>query len=159
MPEPIMIAIFAIMSKVTAYYHIVFCTKAREMTIPLSYKEDVYRFIWSEIKKHKCDLLRIGGIQNHVHMLINLHPTMALAKLMQEIKSRSSAWMNADARFVGFRGWADDYYACTISPELRYRVCEYIRNQEMHHKVTAVDDEFSDMYRYADIEYDSRDLK
>ena len=74
------------MSKVTAYYHIVFCTKRREMTIPLAYKEDLYRFIWKEIKDLKCDLIRIGGIQNHVHILLNLHPTVALATLMQNIK-------------------------------------------------------------------------
>ena len=151
--------IFAIMSKVTAYYHIVFCTKAREMTIPLANKEDVYRFIWKEIQKLNCKLLRIGGIQNHVHMLINLHPSVALARLMQNVKGRSSTWMGDDLRFKNFKGWAADYYACTISPEAKYNVCEYIKSQEMHHLGTSVDDEFANMYRFADIEYDSRDLK
>ena len=93
--------IFAIMSKVTAYYH---------------NKEDVYRFIWKEIQKLNCKLLRIGGIQNHVHMLINLHPSVALARLMQNVKGRSSTWMGDDLRFKNFKGWAADYYACTISP-------------------------------------------
>ena len=81
------------MSKVAAYYHIVFCTKRQEMTIPLQYKEDVYRFIWKVISDSKCTLIRIGGIQNHVHILLNLHPTVALANLIQSIKSLSSGWI------------------------------------------------------------------
>ncbi len=78
------------MSKVSALYHIVFCTKYREMTLTDSYLEDVYRFIWSEVKKQKCTLLRIGGIANHVHMLVELNPTTALASFMRAIKSDSS---------------------------------------------------------------------
>lgn len=57
------------MSKIAAYYHIVFCTKSREMTIPLEYAEDVYRFIWRIITDSKRKLIRIGGIQNHIHIL------------------------------------------------------------------------------------------
>ncbi len=150
--------IFAIMSKVTAYYHIVFCTKGREMTIPSEFKEDVYRFIWKEIQKLNCKLLRIGGIQNHVHMLVNLHPTVALARLMQNVKGRSSTWMGEDGRFRHFRGWAADYYACSISPEAKYAVCEYIKNQEMHHLGTPAEVEFERMYHFADVKYDPRDL-
>lgn len=147
------------MSKVTAYYHIVFCTKSREATIPLAYKEDLYRFIWRQIKDLKCDLLRIGGIQNHVHMLINLHPTESLSHLMQTIKAKSSFWMKADARFVNFRGWAADYYACTISPDVKGVVCEYIKNQETHHLGRPVNDELAGMYGYAGLIYDERDLR
>ncbi|MBO5269117.1 MAG: IS200/IS605 family transposase [Muribaculaceae bacterium] len=146
------------MSKVTAYYHIVFCTKRREMTIPLAYKEDLYRFIWKEIKDLKCDLIRIGGIQNHVHILLNLHPTVALATLMQNIKSHSSAWMNSDARFDSFNGWAAEYFACTISPEQKTAVIEYIKGQEQHHLCHAIDDEFKRMYRYVNLPYDERDM-
>ena len=67
------------MSKVTALYHIVFCTRCRRMSIPLEYKEDLYRFIWKECTdEFNSKLLRIGGIQNHVHLLVNLHPSVSL---------------------------------------------------------------------------------
>lgn len=147
------------MSKVTAYYHIVFCTKYREMTIPLEHKDDLYRFIWKKIKDMGCDLLRIGGIQNHVHLLINLHPTVNLSRLMQDIKGHSSGWMKNDRRFIRFRGWAADYYACTISPEQKTTVVEYIKRQEHHHLGAPLDKEFDRMYRYAGLRYDERDLK
>ncbi|MDE6280127.1 MAG: transposase, partial [Paramuribaculum sp.] len=54
------------MSKVLAYYHIVFCTKERRMTLPLSQCEHLYRYIWRELTDCNCLLLRIGGIQNHI---------------------------------------------------------------------------------------------
>ncbi len=74
------------MSKVKALYHIVFCTKRRQMTISETHSEDVYRFIWNIIKESRSKLLRIGGIQNHIHLLIDLNPSIALSSLMRDIK-------------------------------------------------------------------------
>ena len=147
------------MSKVAAYYHIVFCTKRREMTIPSQYKEDVYRFIWRIISDAKCRLIRIGGIQNHVHVLVDLHPTMTLSGLVQSIKSLSSGWMRNDSRFRNFEGWAAGYYACSISPGDRLRIIEYIKSQELHHQSHHIDDEVRLLYRDADIDYDERDMR
>ena len=147
------------MSKVTAYYHIVFCTKERRMTIPLSMKDDVYRFIWKQVTDLKCELIRIGGIQNHIHLFINLHPSVALATLMQNIKSRSSGWMKSDGRFPDFSGWAADYYACTLAPEGKRNLMEYIKTQEKHHLGVALNEELINMCRYSDIEYDARDMR
>lgn len=151
--------IFAnVMSKVRALYHIVFCTKRREKTIPLNVKEDLYRFIWRKIEDSRCHLLRIGGVQDHVHILIDLHPTVSLSGLMQTIKGSSSNWMRTDPRFRAFDGWASDYYACTISPDARMGVIEYIKNQEHHHLGGAISDELVHLYKYADLNFDSRDL-
>lgn len=92
------------MSKVLAYYHIVFCTKERRMTLPLDQCEHLYRFIWKELTDNNCRLIRIGGIQNHIHMLIELHPSVALSRLMQDIKSHLGGWLKKDGRFPDFTG-------------------------------------------------------
>lgn len=147
------------MSKVKALYHIVFCTKGRRMTIPLEHREDLYRFIWRKIVDSQCKLLRIGGIQNHIHILLDLHPTVALADLVKNVKGTSSAWMKTDSRFKLFEGWASEYYGCSVSPETSGKVCDYIKNQEYHHLGTSTDDELVDMYRYAELYYDDRDLR
>ncbi len=146
------------MSKVAAYYHIVFCTKAREMTIPEARKEDMYRFIWKEIVDLKCRLLRIGGIANHVHILIDLHPSVALADLMKKVKGKSSTWMGCTPGFISFKGWASEYFASTVSPETRFNVIEYIKNQEQHHYGVGFEDEIKGMYRIADLPYHELDL-
>lgn len=147
------------MSKVKALYHIVFCTKSRMNTIPMEHREDLYRFIWKEIVNQQCRLLRINGIQNHLHLLIDLNPTVALATFMQNIKGHSSLWLKRDSRFPHFVGWAAEYYACTISPEQQNAVIEYIKSQPEHHNAVAFDDEIVGMYAFADLPYDDRDMK
>lgn len=147
------------MSKVAAYYHIVFCTKAREMTIPKDRREDMYRFMWKEIKDLNCRLLRIGGIANHVHILIDLHPSVALADLMKNVKGRSSTWMGRTQGFLSFKGWASEYFASTVSPENRFAVADYIRGQEKHHYGVVFEDEIKDMYMMADLQYHDKDMQ
>lgn len=146
------------MSKVAAYYHIVFCTKAREMTIPKDRRDDMYRFIWKEVQNIGCRLLRIGGIANHVHMLIDLHPSVALADLMKNVKGKSSTWMGHSQGFLSFKGWASEYFASTVSPEQKYIVIEYIKGQEAHHYGADFADEIKDMYRIADLPYHENDM-
>ena len=58
------------MSAVNSLYHIVINTYRREMTIPYETSEHMYRYIWSIINSRKCKLYRIGGIGNHIHMLL-----------------------------------------------------------------------------------------
>lgn len=146
------------MSKVLAYYHIVFCTKRREMTIPTDLKDDLYRFIRSVINDLNCTLIRIGGISNHVHLLVDLHPSVSLAELVKNIKGKSSGWMNRDSRFPAFCGWARDYFASTVSSDMKQRVIAYINGQEEHHKGANLDDEFRKLHSYAGLEYDVRDM-
>ncbi len=141
------------MSKVAAYYHIVFCTKNRAKTIPLQFKNDLYRFIWSIVRGHNCRLLRIGGIQDHLHLLIDLRPTVALAALIRDIKANSSAFLKKDPRFRGFEGWAAEYYASTLRPEDADGVIHYIANQEAHHKTGNTDDELRMMCKTAFLDY------
>ncbi len=147
------------MSKVKALYHIVFCTKRREMSIPPKLKDDVYRFIWRKIEDLNCKLIRIGGIQNHIHMLVNLHPSVSMSELMKQVKGLSSSWMQSDPRFSTFHGWAADYYACTIAPDAMDPVIEYIKNQELHHIGEPFDNEIIKLYQYSRENYDDRDLK
>ena len=146
------------MSKVCALYHIVFCTKQREMTLPEEYLPDVYRFIWSVIDNNRCRLLRIGGIGNHVHILLDLTPTRTLSDVVREIKSLSSGWLKNDKRFPMFRGWAAEYFAKSISPENKSAVINYIMTQKEHHSATELDNEIRNMASDMGVAYDTRDL-
>ncbi len=139
------------MSKVNALYHIVFCTKNRRMTIPPEYAEDLYRFIWNMLRSKDCHLYRISGIENHIHMLINLSSTVALAPLMRDIKAKSSGWLRTDHRFAGFDNWAKEYFAATIAYKDRGRVIDYIKGQREHHHGRPFDDELEALMRDEDM--------
>ena len=131
------------MSKVSAIYHVVFCTYQRKMTIPSEECEHLYRFIWKTVQNKKCKLIRIGGIANHLHLLIWLNPQVALSDLMRQIKSESSKWLLADERFPLFEKWGHEYYAATLGYEDCDSVIEYIKSQPVHH----ADMEFSNEIR------------
>lgn len=86
------------MSKVRALYHIVFGTHKHVPSISDEFRKDLYMMILGIIKNYKAKgqssrLIRIGGIEDHVHLLIDLHSMMALAPLVGEIKRCSSLWM------------------------------------------------------------------
>lgn len=119
------------MSRVNSLHHIVFNTYQRERTIPLAERRHLYAFLHSIITANHCSTLRIGGTDNHVHLLIDLHPTKALSWLVGELKRSSSVWMKQSGRFLGFHGWAHEYFATSISASGKESVIRYIMDQDI----------------------------
>ena len=125
------------MSKTRIMCHIVFGTKARENSINPEHKQELYNYIAGIIKKKGCYVDCINGIEDHVHMLIDLNPTQALADMMEVVKSGSSNWLKRNPDFIRFKGWGSGYYAVSVSPD-RVKSCrDYIKNQEKHHHDTG----------------------
>ena len=63
-------------------YHIVFATKNRERVLDKSHREDLFRYIWGIVNNHNCHLFRLNGVEDHLHILTSVHPTVALADLV-----------------------------------------------------------------------------
>jgi REP element-mobilizing transposase RayT len=97
------------MSAVTAIYHIVINTYRREMTLPLAACESLYRYIARVVQNSQSTLYAINGIENHIHLLVNLHPSVRLSDLVRDIKLSSSQWIkqNRDS-FPQFAGWGKE---------------------------------------------------
>ena len=74
------------------FYHIVFRTEDSARTLPLEHSEELYKYIWGIVKNQKTHLYRINGMEEHVHMLTDLHPTVALSDFIKDIKVASSMW-------------------------------------------------------------------
>jgi putative transposase len=85
-------------------YQVIFATKNREETIPETHCTDLYKYIWGVIDNKKCKLHRINGVSDHIHIAIDLHPTIALASLVKDIKLSSSDWMKEKTEFELFNG-------------------------------------------------------
>ena len=115
-------------------YHIIFRTKNSALTLPLSDSEELYRYIWGIIKNKKGRLLRINGTENHIHILSDLSPTVALANYVREIKTYSSHWLKKHPKFPMFDGWAEGYAALTYAWRDKDTIVNYIKNQREHHK-------------------------
>lgn len=146
------------MSRVTSLYHIVFATKKREQTITPRNREALYRYIWTIISGSNSVLYRIGGVSDHVHILLDLHPTVSLSTLVRDIKSRSSSWMKQSGLFVDFSGWASEYFAASVSYANKNGVIEYIKSQPQHHAKVQLDDELRRLVNDAGLDYTSFDF-
>ena len=133
------------MSKTHIYCHIVFGTKKRERTIFVDQKKELYKYIWGVVRNNKCSLLRINGGEDHIHLLIDLHPSIALANLVRDIKTSSSFWIRETRTLSHFNGWGREYYASSVSPQETDHCVEYIKSQEQHHNICNFDDELKDM--------------
>ena len=134
------------MSQVRAIYHIVICTLERHGGIKRENEEALYRFIWDIVKQNKSYLIRIGGMEDHIHILLDLYPDIALSKLVQNIKRQSSHWMKSCGLFPDFKGWGKGYFAATRSESDKDTQIEYIKNQKIHHQTQNSLSELQQLY-------------
>ncbi|MBR5436931.1 MAG: IS200/IS605 family transposase [Muribaculaceae bacterium] len=134
------------MSTVKSLYHIVINTKRREMTISEANKRYLYAYLFGIIKNYNCTLIRMNGIANHIHLLIDLSVEISLSNFMRELKRSSSIWLKSQRElFPTFDGWGKEYYAFSCGQSQVDSIVEYIKNQETHHNVATFEDEIANM--------------
>ena len=139
-------------------YHIVFSTKNRQPAIKKDRRDDFYAYVWGIHKKLKCHLCRIGGIEDHVHILTALHPTLSLAEYVEKIKTGSTNWIRRERVYPGWPGWQDGHGAFTVSWKDRDAVIDYIKNQAAHHEKVEWLDEYRALLEQNGVAYDERYL-
>jgi REP element-mobilizing transposase RayT len=115
------------------YYHIVFSTRQRECTLIESGREALYRYVWGITQNRHGHLYRINAVEDHLHLLCDLHPTIHLSDLVKEIKGGSSYIIRHKNLFPKFSSWQDGYGAFTHSAREKDQIIEYIKNQQEHH--------------------------
>ena len=142
------------MSAVTAIYHIVINTHRRELTLPLASSDQLYRYIARVVQNTQSTLFAINGIENHIHLLINLHPSVRLSDLVRDIKLSTSQWIkqNRDL-FPQFAGWGKECGAFTYALRDKEMVANYMKNQRVHHQRESFEDEYRKHLLNAGIEW------
>jgi len=140
------------------YYQIVFATKHREPTINEKNESELYKYIWGIIKNKKCQLHRINGMPDHIHIFCDLHPSINLSDLVKDIKVSTNLWIKQSGLFPEFVGWQDGYGAFTYSIREKDMVINYIKNQKQHHKKETFEDEFRKLLNEHGIEFDEKYL-
>jgi REP element-mobilizing transposase RayT len=137
-------------------YHLIFRTKDSRKTLVQEHSKELYGYLMGIIKNKNCFLYRINGMQDHLHILSDLHPTIALADYMRDIKTSSSIWLKQSGKFPEFDGWADGYAALTYSWKDKDVIVNYIKNQQEHHKKESFNDELRRLLIEYGIEVDER---
>ncbi len=137
-------------------YHLIFRTKDSRKTLVVNHSRDLYAYIMGYINNRKCTLYRINGMEDHVHILCDLHPTIALADYIRDLKTSSSVWLKQTGRFPFFTGWADGYAALTYAWMDKDRIVRYIMRQQEHHKTETFEDELRRLLIEQGVQIDDR---
>jgi REP element-mobilizing transposase RayT len=134
-------------------YHIVFATKYRRPTIENFMCERLYEYMGGTLRAKKGHLIEIGGMADHVHVLVRLSPSLAVADVIRDVKANASRWMNEQAEMVPSFEWQKGYGAFTVSYSRIGSVQDYIRNQEEHHRRQSFQEEYIEFLKRHDIEF------
>jgi putative transposase len=137
-------------------YQIVFSTKKREKTLKKENRTELYQYIWGILRNKKCHLYRINGVEDHLHIIMHLHPTIALSSLIKDIKVASSGHIKEKGLFPDFQGWQEGYGAFTYSIGAKDALIEYVKNQEAHHAQFSYQDELRGLLEEHGVEFDEK---
>jgi len=140
------------------FYQIVFGTKNRKPTIAKEHDEELYKYIWGIIKNKNGKLYRINGMEDHIHIMSDLHPSVSLSDYIKDIKIASNLWMKESGKFPAFEGWQNNYGAFTYSIKEKDTIINYIKNQKENHKSETFYDEFKRLLIENEIEFDEKYL-
>ncbi len=136
------------------YYHITFATRGRQPLLNAAIKEQVFHFIRNKCKRLGLYLHSIGGIQDHIHMLIYIPPKLAVADAVGQIKGSSSFFVNKELAGDSELYWQHGYCVITVSEDNFQRVNNYIENQEDHHQGNSLWNELEDINQGVNDEID-----
>jgi REP element-mobilizing transposase RayT len=146
------------MSYVSSYFHCVFSTKGRCRFITPKLRERLWPFLGGIARQNKMKAIEIGGIEDHVHLLLSLPPTLSIAKALQLIKGGSSKWVHETFPDQRLFAWQEKYGAFGVSVSQLDNVIKYIKRQEEHHRKTTFQEEFLALLKKHRIPYDERYL-
>lgn len=144
-------------SLVQVYLHIVFSTKQRQPYLSDQVlREKLYGYLAGICKNLDCPALKIGGVEDHIHLLTRQAKTVAISDFLRELKRSSSTWIKTQSRELSSFHWRDGYGAFSISPSHVKQVETYIANQEQHHRKESFQDEFRRLCKKYGVAIDER---
>jgi REP element-mobilizing transposase RayT len=115
------------------YLHLVWATYRRLPLVSAEIEPLVHRFVAGEARRQRCVVLAIGGMPDHIHLAVRMPATLAVARLMQQVKGVSSTRIRQEVLPGEIFGWQDNYAAFSISRSHVDRVVRYIEHQKQHH--------------------------
>jgi REP element-mobilizing transposase RayT len=140
------------------YFHVVFSVKSRQNLIGKKWKNELNKYIAGIIKGKGQKPIIVNGMPDHIHAFIGLKPVMAISDLVRDMKNNSSNFINDNKFVVGKFSWQEGYGVFSYSHSQINFVYDYIKNQEMHHKQKSFREEYLELLKKYEIEYDEKYL-
>lgn len=135
------------------HYHVVFSTKERRPLISPPWGGRLHGFLGGIVRQMEGTAEAVGGVADHMHLLVGLGATHRLFDVVREIQSVSSRWVHDELGLRTF-SWQAGYGAFTVSASHRAKLREYILGQDEHHRARSFQEEYLDFLRKRGVEYD-----
>lgn len=140
------------------YIQFVFSVKERKKVIHESLGITLEKYICGIIDAHNCKTFCIYCNPDHIHILVSMHPNISPSKLMEQVKSGSSKWLNEKKYSSGKFNWQNGFGAFSYSSSLIDNVVKYILNQPVHHKKILFEEEYMLLLQEFGVGYDEKYL-
>ena len=125
----------------SSLHHCVFATKQREPLLTPLVRERLWPYLGGVARQNGMKALAIGGVADHVHVLLSLPATMSVAKAMQLLKGNSSKWIHETFPTLRSFAWQEGYGAFSIGVSGVDETRAYICDQEKHHRARTYREE------------------
>ena len=135
--------------------HIVFSTKHRQALINADWQPRLFEYLAGILRNHGCCLIAAGGMPDHVHLLVSLSRTLAVADVVRQMKSNSSGWVHRELDSPHFQ-WQEGYGAFAVSYSHLEQVKVYLANQEQHHHRLSFQEEFRELLKRHNLQWDEK---
>ena len=145
-------------SYISCYVHYVFSTKNHEKWLKSDIREKLFPYIGGICRENNFKLIKAGGVDDHLHLLVSLPSTITIAKAIQYLKGGSSRWIHETFGNMKDFAWQEGYGAFTIGVSQIDETIKYITNQEDHHRKKTFREEFIDFLNYHGIEFEEKYL-
>jgi len=136
------------------YIQIVFSVKGRQNLILSTFKDELNKYICGIVNGKKQKVLAIGGVADHIHVLLSINPAVSISDLVKDVKANSSRWINERSFVKGKFQWQEGFGAFSYSYNEIDRVVKYINNQEKHHQKKSFKDEYLEFLDNFKVEFD-----
>jgi len=140
------------------YLHIVFSDKGRQNLIQKKWQDELHKYICGIVTGKEQKVYAIGGMADHIHILVSVKPNLALSDLVRDIKANSSKWINGKGYVLGKFQWQEGFGALSYAQSQLDAVISYINNQEQHHQKKTFKNEYLELLQNFKLQYDDKHL-
>jgi len=134
----------------------VFAVKYRDAVISPLWKDRLHKYIIAIVNNNGHKLLAINSMPDHLHLFFGMRPNQSLSDLMRLVKGDSSEWINNQKLVTGKFKWQEGYGAFSYSKSHTDAVVKYILNQEEHHQKKSFLDEYVEMLKKFEVDYEEQ---
>ena len=122
----------------------------------VSLEQRVWEYLGGIARQNAMKALQIGGVEDHVHLVVGIPATLAVSKALQLLKDSSSKWIHETFPDLPRAQWQDGYGAFTVSKSQLLEVIHYVAQQRQNHQRRTFQEEYRAFLRKQGIEYDER---